>query len=296
MNASYNIRGIKDLLRTENLAAKKRLGQNFLINQSVVTQMVEAAGIKKTDTVLEVGPGLGVLTEAIAARACPAYQTGKLPAGKAGQVIAVEKDQQLFSYLTKRFTQQENVKIISQDIFKLNFNEHGLQKFSYKVIANLPFYITSHFLRFILEQTEQPTELVLIVQKEVAERATAQPGNHSLLSLSVQFYSEPEIIAIVDRRSFYPAPAVEAALLKIKVRPQPAIQVDDSSSFFRLLKISFASRRKQLHNNLAAGLKISNQEARQILTKAGFDPTRRAETFSLNEWEKLHRAVVIHKK
>lgn len=293
---SSNIREIKKFLRAEGLAARKRLGQNFLIDQSVVTKMIAAADLSQQDIVLEVGPGLGVLTEAIAARACPTYRSGRLPAGKTGKVIAVEKDKQLATHLNKRFSQQKNIEILSQDIFKINFTAAGLKDRDYKIIANLPFYITSHFLRFILENEEKPTELIIITQKEVAKRVVAEPGDHSLLSLSVQFYGEPKIISIIDKRSFYPPPAVDAALLKIKVRPRPAIEIDDSQKFFRLLKIGFASRRKQLHNNLATGYKISGQEARAVLTEAGIDPTRRAESLSLAEWQKLSQAKVIHKK
>ncbi|NQV13273.1 MAG: ribosomal RNA small subunit methyltransferase A [Parcubacteria group bacterium] len=285
----HNIKEIKQLLRAEGLSVNKRLGQNFLIDQSVVTKMIAAADVNQQDTILEVGPGLGALTEAIAEQAC-------LPAGRADRVLAVEKDRQLATHLNKRFSRQENIEILSQDIFKLDFITAGLGDRNYKIVANLPFYITSHFLRFILEAEAKPTELILIVQKEVAKRVVAEPGDHSLLSLSVQFYGEPKIITVVDRRSFYPPPAVEAAILKIKVYPQPAIKVDDIENFFRLLKISFASRRKQLHNNLAAGYKISGQEAQKILVSANLDPTRRAETFSLNEWEKLYNSVVIHKK
>ncbi|MFH2104648.1 MAG: 16S rRNA (adenine(1518)-N(6)/adenine(1519)-N(6))-dimethyltransferase RsmA [Parcubacteria group bacterium] len=278
----HNIKGVKQLLRAEGLIVNKRLGQNFLIDQSVVTKIITAADISQQDTILEVGPGLGALTEAIA--------------GRASRVIAVEKDRQLATHLNKRFSRQENIEILSQDIFKLNFTAAGLKDRNYKIVANLPFYITSHFLRFILEAEAKPIELILIVQKEVAKRVVAGPGGHSLLSLSVQFYGEPKMIATIDRRSFYPPPAVEAAILKIKVHSRPAIKIDDTENFFCLLKIGFASRRKQLHNNLAAGYKISGQEAQKILMSANLDPTRRAETFSLNEWEKLYNSVVIHKK
>ncbi|MBU1178540.1 ribosomal RNA small subunit methyltransferase A [Patescibacteria group bacterium] len=277
-----SIRQIKQLLRDEGLAVNKRLGQNFLIDQSVINKMVAAADIQADDTVLEIGPGLGVLTEAIANRA--------------GRVLAVEKDRRLISHLRARFRQQKNIEIVEQDIFKLDFIKNGLRDHSYKVVANLPFYITSHFMRFILESEQKPSELVLIVQKEVAQRVVAEPGSHSLLSLSVQFYGQPKIISIIDRRSFYPAPEIEAAILKISLLEKPRVTTSDPDEFFQTLRVGFSSRRKQLHNNLSAGWKISNREAQKILTAAGINHTRRAETLSLKEWEKLYCYVVIHKR
>jgi len=264
---------LKKILGSANLRAKKRLGQNFLINQEVITEMINEADLVNDDVVLEIGPGLGALTEKLIQ--------------EAGRVIAVEKDQELSAYLSQNFKSAANLELISQDIFKLNFQELGLKNSDYKIVANLPFYLTSHFLRFILEHKIKPSQLVLLIQKEVAERITAAAGDHSLLSLSVQFYGEPTLVSEVDKKSFYPAPAVDAALLKIKVFDQPRVLVDDVEKFFRLLRVGFSSRRKQLHNNLASGFGQSNDEVKQVLQTADIDPTRRAESLTLEEWKKL---------
>ena len=264
---------LKKILGSANLKAKKRLGQNFLIDQKVITRMVSEADLSDNDVVLEIGPGLGALTTKLIQAA--------------GRVIAVEKDQELSAYLSQNFKNKDNLELISQDIFRVNFSELRLKNLDYKIVANLPFYLTSHFLRFTLEHEIKPSLLTLLVQKEVAERITARAGDHSLLSLSVQFYGEPTLIAEVDKKSFYPAPEVNAALIKIRVFEQPRVPVDDVKKFFRLLRIGFSSRRKQLHNNLAAGLRKSNKEIKRRLQAVDVDPTRRAESLTLEEWRKL---------
>src|SRR3989339_1534421 len=212
---------LQKILGSENIQARKRLGQNFLVDQAVITRLIKESDLSSADTVLEIGPGLGSLTEGLVKQA--------------GRVLAVEKDRKLSAYLSHKFSQQDNLKIIAQDIFKLDFLAQGLENLRYKIVANLPFYLTSHFLRFVLEHQIKPSLLVLLVQKEVAERIIAMPGKHSLLSLSVQFYSEPVLLEKVNQKSFYPVPEVDAALLKLKVFSQPRVKVDDVARFFRLL-------------------------------------------------------------
>jgi 16S rRNA (adenine1518-N6/adenine1519-N6)-dimethyltransferase len=277
MPKKINLRKIRAVLKSEDIKVKKRLGQNFLVDKQVVKKMVEAADLNREDVVLEVGPGLGILTEEIAK--------------KAKRVLAVEKDAKLFSYLSQKFKTSENIKLFSEDIFGFDFKKSGLRNFSCKIVANIPFYITSRFLRYILEQKIRPRLLVLLIQKEVAERITAVPGQHSLLSLSVQFYGEPSLVADVSRKSFYPAPDVDSSILKIEIFEKPRLEVDDTAGLFRLIRIGFSSRRKQLHNNLAAGLRMSSEEAKRILFEGGIDPMRRAQSLSLEEWRKLYEIV-----
>lgn len=292
-----NLRKIKKILKKEKIAIKKRLGQHFLIDQKIVNDMVCAADLKKNDCVLEVGPGLGILTEAIAK--------------KVFKVVALEKDEKLVLYLQKKFKDCKNVKIILGDILKMKMvieKEFNLP--SYKIVANLPFYLTSRFLRLYLEpgrekgsifgltqfKFSRPNLMVLLIQKEVAKRIIAKPGDMSLLSISCQLYGEPKVIRFVSSESFFPSPDVDCAILKIKVLEKPRYKIDDTKLFFRIVKAGFAGKRKQLHNTLSAGLAIPNEKIKKILEKSQIDPTRRPQTLSLDEWLKLYNLLKLKTK
>lgn len=254
----------------------KILGQNFLENSKIVDKMLSVANLSLEDIVLEVGPGQGAITSKL-------YP-------KVKQVIAVEKDQELVKYLENKFKEVKNLKIVEGDILRSQYSIFNIQ--SYKIISNLPFYLTSRFLRVFFELENKPSMMVLIIQKEVAERICDEPPHASILSNSVKYYGKPEIIDIVPKENFNPIPEVDAAIIKINVFKNPKIKVDNVDEFFKIIKIGFSQKRKQLHNNFSSGLHISKDEAKKLLQNCGIDPERRAQTLSLEEWEKLYRLLL----
>ncbi|MEW6239556.1 MAG: 16S rRNA (adenine(1518)-N(6)/adenine(1519)-N(6))-dimethyltransferase RsmA, partial [Chloroflexota bacterium] len=250
----------------------KSLGQNFLQDPAALAKIVQAAEVLPTDTVLEIGPGLGSLTCHLAAAA--------------KQVIAVELDGRLvpaFEEVTRPF---DNIRLIQGDVLKISPAEI-LSVSDYLVVANIPYYITSALLRHLLENTPRPRRVVLTVQKEVAERICAAPGDLSLLALSVQMYGQPSIAAKIPAGAFHPVPKVDSAVVRIDLFPSPFIPYSLLDTFFALAKAGFGQRRKQLRNSLASGLKKSPAEIEETLRAAGIDPHRRAETLSLDEWREL---------
>ena len=278
---------------------KKGLGQNFLVDPAHRARIVAAAELTRDDTVLEIGPGPGVLTELIAEQA--------------GRVIAVELDDRLIPLLRNRFANQPHVSIVHADILKVDVgalmsearklrtangewrmanNEtrtthHVSRITNYKVIANLPYYLTSAVIRQLLESTPPPERLVLTVQREVAERMVAAPPEMSLLALGVQFYCTGQIVEKIPAGAFYPVPKVDSAVVRLDRRPEPAVPGVTSEAFFRVAKAGFSQPRKQLRNSLAAGLRLAPAAAEAWLTAAGIDPQRRAETLTLAEWGAL---------
>jgi 16S rRNA (adenine1518-N6/adenine1519-N6)-dimethyltransferase len=267
----------KKLLRRYDIRAKKGLGQNFLVDEMILETILETAELSSEDTVIEVGPGLGIMTAELAK--------------KAGWVIAIELDNRLAEILQKILP--ANVVVINRDVLGtdpgalLREGEFPRAIQPYKVVANLPYYITSPVLRHFLEASVKPERIVVMVQKEVAEAITAKPGQRSVLSISVQFYGKAEIVAYVPASSFYPAPDVDSAIVKINVYPHPPVEVDDEDRFFKLVRAGFTAARKQAANSLAQGLGLDKAEITGWLTKAGIDPQRRAETFTLDEWGSL---------
>jgi 16S rRNA (adenine1518-N6/adenine1519-N6)-dimethyltransferase len=276
------LRQTKALLRRYNIRAKKGLGQNFLIDGAVLETIVAAAGLIPTDTVIEVGPGLGILTAALAKRA--------------GWVIAIELDNRLAEILRKTLP-YDNIVILNQDVLGTDpaaLLQRRAPRFppawrSYKVVANLPYYITSPVLRHFLEASVKPQTMIVMVQKEVAATIVAGAGHCSLLSIAVQFYGKPEIVAHVPATAFFPPPGVDSAVVKIDVYRRPPFNVDDVDGFFKLVKAGFSTARKQIANSLSHGLVLPKEEVLAMLGKAGIDPIRRAETFTLEEWTRLWR-------
>jgi len=269
------------LLRRFGLRARKRLGQHFLIDEEVLGLIVSTAQLTANDVVMEVGPGLGVLTRELA--------------GQAGWVVAVELDNKLAAILKQTLSSFKNVTIINEDVLKIDpaaLLQEPKARFpsaGYKVVANLPYYITSPVLRHFLEAQVKPQTMVVMVQKEVAEEIAAKPGRMSLLSVGVQLYGEPTIISYVPAQCFYPAPEVDSALLKVVPYSQPAVEVDDRESFFALVRAGFSASRKQIANSLAQGLGVSKTDAISLLASAEIVPQRRAETLTLEEWACLWR-------
>lgn len=268
---------IKLICTRHGIRPQKSKGQNFLFDQNIVKKIIAAAAIDKKDTVLEVGPGLGVLT-------------GEL-IGVAGRLVAVELDQKLADFLQAEFFDHQNFELVTEDILKINPEKIGLNNFGYKIVSNLPYSITARFLRIFLEQKIKPTQMILMLQKEVAERLSAQPGQMSLLALSAQFYSEPEILFLVSPSSFWPAPEVYSAVVRLKLKEKlPKI---DEKKLFRLARMGFASKRKQLQNNLSAGLHLKNEEVKNILISLGFDEKIRAQDLGVDDWIKLAEKFLI---
>lgn len=270
----------KRLLRQFHLKAKKGLGQHFLVDESVLKLITSAAELAPTDVVVEVGPGLGILTKELA--------------GQAGWVITVEVDRHLATILRQTLASLPNITIINDDILALTPADL-LQKGKlpptasppkYKVVANLPYYITSPVLRHFLEASAKPQIMVVMVQKEVAEAIVAPPGQMSVLSVSVQYYGEPTIVGYVPAQCFYPAPEVDSAILRVKVYPEPVVPVDNKS-FFELVRAGFTASRKQLGNSLAQGLGLPKTEVLSLLEAANILPQRRAETLTIDEWARL---------
>ena len=254
---------------------KKSLGQHFLIDDSILDKIVAAAELGPGDTVLEIGPGLGVLTRALAEHA--------------GRVVAVELDEQMISILKEQVGKRENLEIVRGDILEMEPAE--LIDGPYKVVANLPYYITSAVLRHLLEAEHKPTIMVLMVQREVAQRILAEPGDMSTLAVSVQFYGGPKIVTRVPAGAFWPRPDVDSAVLRIEVYDEPPVTVDDVDWFFTVVRAGFQQRRKQLKNSLAGGLHPTKEEVTAALERAGIDARRRAQTLSLEEWAALARAL-----
>jgi 16S rRNA (adenine1518-N6/adenine1519-N6)-dimethyltransferase len=263
---------VANLLRQHGLRADKRLGQNFLQDPTALEKIVQAAEIEATDTVLEIGPGLGSLTRYLAL--------------SARQVVAVELDGGLIPPLKVILAPYANVRLIHADILSLSPAEIIGQP-NYLVVANIPYYITSAILRHLLENQPQPRRVVLTIQKEVAERICAGPGDLSLLALSVQVYGQPRLVARIPAGAFFPPPQVDSAVVRIDIDPTPRIAVGLLPVFFRLIKAGFSQKRKTLRNSLSAGLRLSTAEAESLLEEAGIHPQRRAETLSLTEWERL---------
>lgn len=262
------------LLRRLGLSARKGFSQSFLTDSYVVGDIVAAADLTPSDQVLEVGPGLGILTRELVKAA--------------GRVVAVELDRGLAELLPRMVSAPDRLEVIQADF--LDFDPATVLPPGYKVVANLPYHITSPALRHLLTARLKPLLLVVMVQKEVAERIAARPGNTSLLSIMVQLYARVTVVRQVPASAFYPAPKVDSAVLKLEVYEQPPVEVDDPESLLRIVAGGFSRRRKQLHNSLSESMWFPPGGVFDVLAAAGIDPARRAQTLSLEEWASLHRA------
>ncbi len=269
-----SVRELRNLLYAHNMRPNKAFGQNFLIDRSILMKIVAAAEIDANDEILEVGAGTGVLTRELARQA--------------RRVVAVELERDMLALLAKTTSYFPNVELIARNLLFLNPVEIFGQA-PYKLVANLPYYITAPTFRHFLESANPPHVLVVMVQQEVAQRIVAQPGDLSLLAISVQFYGQPRIMAHVPASSFYPAPKVDSAILRVDVHDDAPLTALERESFFRLVQAGFSERRKQLHNSLTHGLHYKNEIIRAWLAEAGIEASRRAETLSIVEWLHLWR-------
>lgn len=275
------------LLREHHLRPDKALGQNFLVDETVLSRIAASTRPSDSDIILEIGAGTGALT--------------KLLAQEARHVIALELDEKLLPILRSELSEHDNVTVLQGDILALDpaalieeaRREIGMPRATYKVAGNLPYYITSAIIRHLMEAELRPDLMVVTVQYEVAKRIVAAPGDTSVLTVSVQFYGEPELLFRIKSGSFYPRPNVDSAVVRIDVDPSPPLPKDETDLFFKVVRAGFSQRRKQLHNALSTGLGevLSKDEAADRLDRAGIDHRRRAQTLSVEEWITLTRAV-----
>lgn len=270
------------ILHRFKLRADKKLGQNFLIDENIVRNIVAAAELSDKDTVLEVGPGIGTLTQGLA-------ESG-------ASVVAVELDKRLLPVLDTTLEGYDNVRIVNGDILQADIMQTvGVDEF--KVCANLPYYITTPIIFALLEKRLPMERLVAMVQKEVAERMAAKPGgkDYGALSVAIQYYTEPEIAFIVPPSSFIPAPSVDSAVIVCKRREKPPVEVCDEALFFRVVKAAFSLRRKMLNNSLK-NMGIKGEQVAKWLELAGVDGKRRAETLSLEDFAALTNTFAASKE
>lgn len=265
----------KRVLAAYGLVPKKSLGQSFLYDDNILARIVEAAAVTERDSVLEVGPGIGGLTQHLAR------------AG--GRLVAIELDQRFIPILKSELAGYTNVTVVHGDIL-----EHDPAGWfgddDYKVVANVPYYITGAILRHLLSGRGRPTLMVLTVQKEVAERITAPPGEMSLLAVSVRFYGKAEQLDTIKAGSFWPRPDVDSAILRIDLSEGPLLPLAEEDAFFRIVRAAFAQKRKQLQKNLRS-LGYKRKVIMGLLKEAGVDGRRRAETLSMAEWQAVYRQL-----
>ena len=255
---------------------KKSLGQHWLRDISTLQAIVDAAGIIEGDNVLEIGPGLGTLTDVLIE--------------KGADILALEFDKELISDLKAKFSNCNKVAIRHGDVRTFDFNTMPNRPKTYKIVANIPYYLTSHLIRSISETSNPPEIAVLLIQKEVAQRLCAEPGQMGILSVTAQFYFECTLGIEVPALLFTPPPKVDSQVVILKRRPKPLFDID-AQKFFALVKAGFSNKRKTLRNSLSGGLNIEKDEAELLLNKAGIDPGARAQQLSLEDWHKLYIAL-----
>lgn len=270
------------IIRRFGLSLSKRLGQNFLISEQAVNQIVASASLSSQDTVLEIGPGIGTLTQGLA-------ETG-------ARVVAVELDAKLIEVLATTLAGYDNVRVVHGDILKTDISRE-IQAEKYKVVANLPYYITTPIIMTLLERRLPIELLVTMVQKEVAQRMTASPGgkDYGALSVAVQYYTDPELLFDVPPNAFIPAPAVDSSVVRCTVREKPPVDIVDERQFFRIVKGAFSQRRKTLANALKT-TGLSSGHIAAMLEQAQINPMRRGETLSLAEFAAIANAWNIIEK
>ncbi len=271
-----------DLVKKHGFKFTKSLGQNFLIDDNIVDKIVAGAGIGPGDKIIEVGPGIGTLTREMASRA--------------QNLMAVEIDKNLIPILEDTLEDYDNVKIVNEDIIKADIRgliDENLGGGPVKLVANLPYYITTPIIMRFLEENINVTDIVVMVQKEVAERMNAQPGGKDFgaLSVAVQYYCDTEIVAKVPRHLFVPQPNVDSIVIALRVRPERKYKVDDEDLYFKVVKAAFGQRRKTLLNSISSMGNLSKDQVKEALEEAGIDPKRRGETLSLDEFAILSNVI-----
>lgn len=263
------IETLKQLLGDYGLSPNKTYGQNFLLDEIVLQDMVASAGISKTDLVLEVGPGIGNLTKFL------------LESSK--QVIAIEKDPQFVPVLNSLKKKYKNFSYILNDALEVDLDKE-LPAGDYKVVANIPYYAIGKLVQKFIQTNRKPISMTLLMQKEVAQNIVAKPGNLNLLAISVQLFADPQLIEIVRAEKFYPAPKVDSAVIQIKLHTKQKYKVDDEKKLFRILKACFSGKRKQIHNTLTKNLGLPKSQVENVLQEIGLDATARPQELTIDNW------------
>ena len=275
----------KFILKKYNISASKKLGQNFLVDDSVIESIIESAEVNKKDLIIEIGPGLGTLTSKLLERA--------------GKVIAVELDDRMISILEERFKLYHNFILLHEDILKVNLqelikqNKENLEKV--KIVANLPYYITTPIIMKLLEDRLEIESITVMVQKEVADRITAVPGekNSGAITYSINYYAEAEKVVFVNKDSFIPSPEVNSEVIKLQIRKEPVVKVLNEEIFFKIIKASFMQRRKTLLNGLSnAGVLKNKEKLKEILNNMGLNNEVRGETLTIEQFAELANSIV----
>lgn len=275
----------RELIKRHDFRIAKKFGQNFLVDESVLKGIIEASELSQADCVLEIGPGMGVMTQILSQ--------------KAGRVLAVEIDKALIPILKVTLFGCENVSIINDDILKLDLKNTFKEYFGdvpVKVVANLPYYITTPIIMKLLEERLNLRSITIMVQKEVGERLAAAPGgkDYGALTVAVQYYCVPHKVLVVPSDAFIPQPEVESMVVRLDIREKPPVPVKDEKLFFRVVKASFGQRRKTLLNALSSGnLGVSKDVIRELLSKNGIEESRRGETLSLEEFAKIEDDLYV---
>jgi 16S rRNA (adenine1518-N6/adenine1519-N6)-dimethyltransferase len=268
---------------------KKYLGQNFMTDPIALDMVMKSADLKPDDIVLEVGPGTGLLTKQLV--------------DKVKKVIAIEKDRELVERLANEFKSKKNLEVIASDILKFDFEKYfqpsshpkiggasGGMKQSYKVVANIPYYLTSHLIQKFLYASHKPSVIILTIQKEVGERVVAKAGQMSLLSVSVQLVADAVLDGFISRKSFFPSPQVDSVIIKI-IPKNKHPEVTDTKLFFQIVKACFIGKRKQIHNTLKHNLKLSGKQVDDILDKCKISPQVRPQELSMEDWISLYKSI-----
>lgn len=286
MRSLTDIRGVRDLLERHGFRFSKALGQNFLINPSVCPRMAEACGVDKDSGVLEIGPGIGVLTHELAQ--------------KAGKVVSIELDERLFPVLGETLAEHDNITLIHGDVMKLDLAALLKEQFTRPdgslmpvyVCANLPYYITSPILMMLLESRLPLQSITVLVQKEAAQRLCAKPATRECgaVTMAVQYYAEAEMLFPVSRGSFMPAPNVDSSVMRLRLRPAPPVETRDPAGMFRLIRAAFGQRRKTMANSLT-GAGLTKEQVADAMQQAGLSPTLRAEQCTLDDFARLADVV-----
>ncbi len=268
---------LKQLLQRYNIRPNQTYGQNFLLNEIVLQDMVDSVPFKKGDALLEVGPGLGSLTEFLLRTENP--------------VLSIEKDPKFLPVLKSLRKQHKNFRYEISDILHFNFQEVMADFPNYHVVANIPYYITGKIIQLFVRAEHKPKSITLLIQKEVAENLTAKPGQMNLLAISVQLFGEAKIIQKVLARDFYPSPKVDSSIIQIILHERPKYKLTDEKKFFALLRACFTGKRKQLHNTLANFLHIDKKTAEIFLTNLKINPQARPQELSIGEWIELFNKI-----
>jgi len=275
-------KNVKNLLKNYRIRPLKRLGQNFLVSEKAFEKILKAADLSSKDVVLEIGSGIGNLTLKLTK--------------KVKKVIAIEKDKKMCEILRQELKNQDikNVQIINEDVLKIQYGSmvKWFDGYNYKLVANLPYYITSPIIRKFLEIKKTPKLAVLMIQKQVAQRICAKPGKMSVLAVSVQFYAKPEIISYISKKSFWPQPKVDSAIIKI-IPKKIKVSTEFKKRFFEIVKAGFSQPRKQLANNLSKKLGFKKEKVEVWLLKNNVRPSQRAETLSIDNWKRLTKSFKI---